>query len=298
MNNNNNPTKKHKAWLLPDHHNQQIRPGLYIVPTPIGNLRDMTIRALDVLNEADVVLCEDTRVSGKLLKAYGFNKKLMVYNDHNASRQRPKILEHLNSGKIVAQISDAGTPLISDPGYRLVDMALSSDVYVIALPGANAPLPALVLSGFPTDSFSFIGFFPVKSIARQKVLKFWKGVPTTLIAFETGKRLIKSLKDIGFVMGDRPVAVVREISKLYEEARRGSAAELYAYYEEHGAPKGEITLVIAPGQREGVSLDDFRADILQDLKTNSKKDVTAIYTEKTGLSKKVVYEFVLSVAKS
>ncbi len=292
----NNPTKNRRAWLLPEQHNQQIRPGLYIVPTPIGNLRDITIRALDVLNEADIVLCEDTRVSGKLLEAYGLRKKLMVYNDHNAARQRPKIQEYLQANKILAQISDAGTPLISDPGFRLVDLAIAEGAYVTALPGANAPLPALVMSSLPTDNFTFVGFMPTKSTARQTLLKTWAEMPTTLIAFDTGKRISKTLKDIATVLGDRPIAVVREISKLYEEAKRGTAEELMNGYDKNGVPKGEITLLIGPGQPEEVDLADLKGDILNALKSSSKKDVTAHYTQKTGLPKKVVYEFILALS--
>lgn len=292
-----NPTKKENAWLLPKVSHQKIAPGLYLVPTPIGNLRDITLRALDVLSTADIVLCEDTRVTGKLLEAYDIRAKLMLYHEHNAARQRPKILEHLKAGKTLAQVSDAGTPLISDPGYKLVEMAIEEGLYVSALPGANAPLPALQLSGFASDAFTFIGFLPTKTGARKKVLQGWADVPSTLIVFESGKRLQKTLADCREVLGKRPIAVVREISKLYEETRRGSAQELLKVYEKHGTPKGEITLVIAPPTLQQVSLESLEDEIKEALKTGTKKDVTHLFTKKTGLPKKQVYDFVLNLTK-
>ncbi len=181
-----------------------LKSGLYLVATPIGNLRDMTLRAIDTLAMADVVACEDTRVSGKLFQAMGFKVKLMALHDHNEVAQTPYLLSLIAEGKSVALISDAGMPLISDPGYKLVRECLDKGVYVTSLPGANSPLMALQLSGLPSDNFSFLGFLPSKSKARRDVLETWKNVPTTLVIFESANRIEDSCADILAVLGDRP----------------------------------------------------------------------------------------------
>lgn len=291
------PTKKDRAWLLPDAQNHQIRPGLYLVPTPIGHLSDMTIRALDVLNKADVIVCEDTRVTGKLLSYYGLKKTLLPYNDHNAARQRDKILEYLNSDQVVAQVSDAGMPMISDPGFKLMEMAREKDIYVTALPGANAPLTALLLSGFPSDHFCFTGFLPTKTGARKKALALWENVPGTLIIFESAKRLSKTLTDIQSVMGDVPVAVVREMSKLYEEVKKDAVQNLVSFYKNEGMPKGEITIVIGPRAKENKALEDYSNEVRDLLKTHSTKDVVSEIASRSSHAKKDVYDFVLKIAK-
>lgn len=274
-----------------------LRPGLYIISTPIGNLRDITLRALDTLAAVDVVICEDTRVSGKLLDFYGLKKPLHSYNDHNAAGKRDGILEKLQGGGRVALISDAGTPLVSDPGYKLVRECFERGIAVTSLPGANAPLTALQLSGLPSDAFSFIGFLPNKSGARKKHLEEWKNVPGTLLAFETGPRLEGSLADIEAVLGNRDVAVVREMTKMFEESRRGSVSELLAHYKEKGAPKGEIVIVMAP---PAVAEDDeaaLEAKLRKALKTMSTKEAATFVADMTGAKRKVLYEMALRLSK-
>ena len=272
-----------------------LAPALYLVATPIGNLRDITLRALDVLSAADHVFCEDTRVSKKLLSAYGISKRLEVYHDHSDERVRERIISLIRAGETVALISDAGMPLISDPGYKLVRDAALAGVTVNSVPGANAPLAAMQVSGLPSDCFTFIGFLPSKQKARHDVLKEWTQVPATLVAFETASRLLKALADIDAVMGGRPVAVVREITKLYEEARRGSAVELLAHYEEHGAPKGEIVIVISPPEQADISGEALEALLRTALADSSTKEAAAQVALETGKPRKELYEMALKI---
>lgn len=288
-------TKKERGWLLPGSIKNKIAPGLYLVSTPIGNLGDITLRALDTLDAADLVVCEDTRVSGKLMDYYGLHKKLMAYHDHNAARQRPEILQQLRDGKIIALISDAGTPLVSDPGYKLVQDCIAAGLPVTPVPGANAPLPALQLSGFPSDQFCFLGFMPPKSGARKTLLSIWKHVPATLMAFETGPRLQKSLEDIADVYGDRPVAVVREITKMFEDVRRGTPAELLAEYEKSGEPKGEIVLVIAPPLEAALDDDAIEEKIRLALRTMKTKEAAAHVADISGRPKGEIYDLVIKI---
>ena len=235
-------------------------PGLYVTATPIGNARDITLRALDVLKGCDAILAEDTRVSAKLLAIYGISKPLAAYNDHNAARERPKILARLRAGQRLALISDAGTPLVSDPGFKLVREAVAEGLPVHAIPGASALLTALALAGLPTDSFLFAGFLPAKPGERRAMLEELKALRSTLVFYETAPRLAESLADLAAVLGPRPAAVGRELIKLYEEMRRGDLAALAAHYAEAGPPKGELTLVVGPPL---AALPDFaRADAL------------------------------------
>jgi 16S rRNA (cytidine1402-2'-O)-methyltransferase len=289
-------TEKESAWLLPARDKGKPRPGLYLVATPIGNLADITLRALDILSAADLVVCEDTRVSGKLLSHYGLHKKLLPYNDHNAAQQRVVVMEALARGEVVALISDAGTPLINDPGFKLVRTAIEQKIYVTTLPGANAPLSALQLSNLPSDQFCFLGFLPNKSAGRQKMLAVWKNAETTLIAFETAPRLLDALSDIKEALGEREVAVVREITKMYEESRRGSVEELIAHYAKTGEPKGEIVLVIGPGQAAAYSDEDVEKELRKALKTMSTKEAAALVATVTGRPRKELYTLALEIA--
>ena len=267
-----------------------LPPGLYLVATPIGNLRDITLRALDVLAEADILVCEDTRVTGKLLAAYDLKKKMLSYNDHNADQKRGGILEALSGGARVALVSDAGTPLVSDPGFKLVRDCLDLGLPVSALPGANAPLTALQMSGLPSDKFSFLGFLPPKTEGRKKVLREWADVPGTLVIFESGPRLAASLADMLDVLGDRPAAVVREMTKMFEESRRGSVSSLARAYEEEGPPKGEIVVVLGAAEKRDFDEDQVNALLKEAVRTLSVKDAAAQVAEITGLSKKALYE--------
>tara|TARA_Y100000590_G_scaffold282580_2_gene317847 strand:- start:33968 stop:34861 length:894 start_codon:yes stop_codon:yes gene_type:complete len=287
--------EKKRAWLLPALTKTKLSPGLYLVATPIGNLGDITVRALDTLAAADVVLCEDTRVSGKLMSAYGLSKKLMTYNDHATQDLRDKVVRMIGEGQVVALISDAGTPLISDPGYKLVQACQGGNVPVTTLPGANAPLSALQLSGMPIDAFCFIGFLPAKSMARQAMLRQWAHIDGTLIAFESAQRLQKTLVDIKDVLGARKVAVIREITKLYEQYRIDGVSALIDHYAQNGAPKGEIVLVIEPPHNEAVDEDGVRAALAKALLTMSTKEAANFVAEQTGWAKKAVYALALEV---
>lgn len=273
-----------------------LQPGLYLVATPIGNLRDITLRALDVLAAADVVVCEDTRVTAKLLNAYSLKKKMISYNDHNADKQRGSLLEKLGSGGTVALVSDAGTPLVSDPGFKLVRDALDLGIAVTPVPGASAPLAALQLSGLPTDRFIFIGFSPPKKEGRRKFLQEWAKTPATLILFETGPRLAESLRDMAEIFGaDRPAAVVREITKKFEESRRDSLEHLAAWYADNEA-RGEIVVVIGPAMEAASSDEDIESQLKKALETMSVRDAAAFVAAATGMPKKRVYELALNLS--
>lgn len=275
-----------------------LEPGLYLVSTPIGNLRDITLRALDVLAAVDIVACEDTRVSGKLMQAYGIKAKLLSYNDHNADSRRGPVIEKLAAGGRVALISDAGTPLISDPGYKLVRDCLDLGIAVTPVPGANAVLPALQLSGLPSDRFAFAGFSPPKSAARREWLRGLMHAPGTLVVYETGPRLAGALADMAAVLGGtRDAAVVREITKMFEESRRGTLAELATTYGGEDAPKGEIAVVIGAAKEEAASAEDVDDMLRTALQTMSVKDAAAHVAAATGVAKKVVYERALRVGR-
>jgi 16S rRNA (cytidine1402-2'-O)-methyltransferase len=220
--------------------------GLYVVATPIGNARDISLRALDVLRGCDVIAAEDTRVTSKLLAIHGVSRPLVPYNDHNGPQMRPKLLARLAQGQRVVLVSDAGTPLVSDPGYRLVRAALDAGAGVVAIPGASAVLTGLTLAGLPSDRFLFAGFLSSKAGERQSTLEELKGVRATLVFFESAQRLANSLAAMAAVLGDRPAAMARELTKLHEEVRRGSLSGLAAHYEKAGPPRGEVTILVAP----------------------------------------------------
>jgi 16S rRNA (cytidine1402-2'-O)-methyltransferase len=238
----------------------ELAPGLYVVATPIGNARDLSLRALDVLSGCDAIIAEDTRVTSKLLAIHGISKPLSAYNDHNAARERPKLLARLRDGARLAQLSDAGTPLVSDPGFKLVRAALAEDLPVHAIPGASAPLTALVLAGLPTDRFLFAGFLPAKRGERRSVAEELKPLRASLVFFESAQRLAASLADLAEIFGPRDAAVGRELTKRHEEIRRGTLPDLAAHYAQAGPPKGEVTLVIGPPEAQGPDLS--RADPL------------------------------------
>ncbi len=267
-----------------------LAPGLYLVATPIGNLGDITLRALDTLAAADLVVCEDTRVTQKLMAHYGIRTKLFVYHDHNAERARPELLDRLARGERIALVSDAGTPLISDPGFKLVREALARDIAVTTVPGPCALVSGLQLSGLPTDRFFFAGFLPAKSVARQAALAALRGVDGTLVFYETAPRLADSLADMASALGARAAAVAREITKRFEETRRAPLAELAAHYAEAGAPKGEIVVVIeAPPAEAAASAADIEALLVQALATMSPRDAAASVAAATGAAKREIY---------
>ena len=272
-------------------------PGLYIVATPIGNIRDITLRALDILASADVLACEDTRVTQKLLRAYGITAaKIFPYHEHNAETVRPKLMARLRAGEKIALISDAGTPLISDPGYKLVREVVEENIAVYAVPGASASLAALVSAGLPTDRFLFAGFLPSRRTARRQALKDVAAVPASLVFFESTRRLADSLADMGDMLGSRQAAVARELTKLHEEIRRGRLDELAEHYAAAGAPKGEAVIVVAPAGKEeaDVDIDLMLRDALGNM---SLRDAAATVSEASGQARRKVYARALELAK-
>ncbi|MES1157231.1 MAG: 16S rRNA (cytidine(1402)-2'-O)-methyltransferase [Alphaproteobacteria bacterium] len=266
-----------------------LEPGLYVVATPIGNLRDITLRALDVLGAVDRVYAEDTRVSRKLLNAYGLSPKLHSYHEHNAEAARDEVLAALDRGERVALISDAGTPLVSDPGFKLVRAALEAGHRVTPLPGASALLAALVSAGLPTDRFLFAGFLPAKQQARRAALDELADIPATLVLYETGPRLAESLADMAEVLGARAAAVARELTKMFEETRRAPLNELATHYAEAGAPKGEIVVVIAPPEKVEVTEADLDAFLQRALTRAGVKEAASEAASQLGVSRRIAY---------
>ena len=227
-----------------------LEPALYLVATPIGNLGDITLRALETLAAADVLACEDTRVTRVLLNRYGIRQRPTAYHEHNAGEAGPKLIAALEAGKSVALVSDAGTPLVSDPGFRLVGQAIEAGQRVVPIPGASAVLAALTASGLPSDAFLFAGFLPVKDGQKRSRLEVLKATPATLIFFESPRRLSDTLAAMADVLGDRPAAIGRELTKTFEEMRTGSLGALAAHYGEAPTPKGEIVICVAPPEQQ------------------------------------------------
>jgi 16S rRNA (cytidine1402-2'-O)-methyltransferase len=265
------------------------------VATPIGNLGDITLRALWVLDSVDRILCEDTRVTARLLAQYGIDKPLDAYHDHNADRVRPAVLAALRRGETLALVSDAGTPLVSDPGYRLVREVLAEGLRVTAAPGPSAALTALILSGLPPDAFVFAGFLPPRATARRKALGQWAGLAATLVFFEGPSRLAASLADMASVLGDRPAAIGRELTKRHEEVRRGSLAALAAQYRAEPAPRGEIVVVVGPpAEAETPDIGDLDAQLDALLGRLSLRDAVTALAAETGLARRTVYDRALA----
>jgi len=271
-----------------------LAPGLYIVATPIGNLRDITLRALDVLSQADIVLAEDTRVTGKLLNAYRLKKQMVRYDEHAAASARPRVLEALEAGQRVALVSDAGTPLVSDPGYRLVREAVAQGSDVFPIPGASAPLAALTLAGLPTDRFLFAGFPPPKSAARKTFLTELVPVRATLIFFEGGSRLAASLADMAEVFGPREAAVARELTKLHETCIRGTLPQLAAD-PRLDDPKGEIVVLVGPGEQGVATAADADAALAEALTRLAPGEAASEVAKALGLNRRDLYRRALEL---
>lgn len=269
--------------------------GLYLVATPIGNLGDISARAVEVLKKADLVACEDTRVTSKLLSYLGISAKLTPYHEHNAEKVRPQLMERLKNGEMIAQVSDAGTPIVSDPGYRLVQDCIANDIYFTAIPGASAVLTALQLSGLPSHRWLFEGFLPPKAAAKEKELNELANIPATLIFYESPNRLTETLEAMKKVLGDRPAAVARELTKKFEQTVRGTFSQLLAYYEQNGQPKGEIVIVAAPPLEKQAEAADIDALLKKALETMRVKDAAAVVAEQTGVSKKELYKRALEL---
>lgn len=272
---------------------------LFLVSTPIGNLGDISGRALDTLRAVDFVACEDTRLTGRLLQRFAIKARLLAYHDHNAEKSRPELLRLMAEGHTVALVSDAGTPTISDPGYKLVRACIDAGLPVSAVPGPAAPIVALSLSGLPTDRFFFGGFLPTKRGERRRILEELKPLRATLIFFDAPRRLAENLGDALDILGDREAAVARELTKLFEEVRRGKLSELLAMYRAAEPPKGEAVVVIGPPEpAAGPAEGDLDAALTEALETASLKDAVRQVSVQTGLPRRTVYERALALRGS
>ena len=277
----------------------KLAPGLYLVATPIGNLEDLTRRAERVLATADLVACEDRRVTSRLMGHLGLRRPLALYHEHNAEAARPELLGRLQAGESVALVSDAGTPAVSDPGFKLVRAALDQGSDVYPVPGPSAVLAALIASGLPTDRFLFQGFLPPRSAARRRILAELAPVPATLVLFESPQRLAEMFEDAAAVLGSRQAAVARELTKLHEEHRRGTLADLAAHYAAAGPPKGEAVVVIGPPAADADALGDAEVDqllrtaLLAEKPRRAAADVAAA----TGRSANELYRRALTLAR-
>lgn len=278
---------------------QPLPAGLYLVSTPIGNLGDISLRALAVLARADLIAAEDTRHSKKLLSHFGIHAELTPYHEHNAERERPRLLARMRAGFSVALISDAGTPLVSDPGFKLVREALDQDLAVTSIPGPSAAIAALTSAGLPTDSFFFTGFLPPKPGQRRARLGELKGMPATLVIYEAAPRLAKSLADMADTFGPRQAAVAKELTKLHETVMHGTLDLLAAELGGQETPKGEFVVVVAPPSKQETAVSDDRivAELKATLKTDSFRDSVRKVTAALNVNRSRVYELGLSLSR-
>jgi 16S rRNA (cytidine1402-2'-O)-methyltransferase len=269
------------------------------VATPIGNLADITQRALETLAAVDLIACEDTRTTGVLLGHHGIRTRTTSYHEHNAERAGPRLIELLRAGGRVALVSDAGTPLISDPGYRLVEAALAAGITVTSCPGPCAAIAALSIAGLPADRFLFAGFLPPRGAARRRAIVELAAVPATLVFYEAPHRLPESLADLAAVLGPRPAALARELTKRYEEVRRGTLEALAAHYAAAGPPRGEIVLVIGPPERPEPMLDErqIEARLSALLASHSVREAAAMLAAESGLPRRALYAQALRLAR-
>ena len=274
--------------------------GLYLVATPIGNLGDISLRALETLAAANVIACEDTRVSHKLLERYGIKASLSPYHEHNAAEARPRLVERMQAGETVALISDAGTPLISDPGYKLVRAAQEEGIAVTAIPGASSVLAALNIAGLPTDRFFFEGFLPAKQQARRTRIGELARIPATLVLFEAGPRMADVLADLADVLGPREAAICRELTKLHEEMCRDALPVLATHYAGDAETRGEFVIVIAPPDENALapSAEDVDGLLRRTLSETTLKDAVAIVADATGQPRREIYQRALALVKS
>lgn len=277
---------------------EKIEPGLHLVATPIGNLKDISFRALSTLAAADAVVAEDTRVTKNLLAHYGISTPLIAYHEHNAKVIRPHLLARLDSGATLALVSDAGTPLVSDPGFKLVQEALEKGVHVTSVPGPSAVLAALVVAGLPTDRFFFEGFLPHKSGPRRARLAELAQVPGTLVFFESPRRLAETLEDCAAVLGPRNAAIARELTKLYESVRRGRLDALAQALAAEDPPRGEIVLLVAPPEAGAAEIAeaDLDARLMEALDAYSVKDAASVVSAATGQPRRQVYARALELS--
>ncbi|MCX5494869.1 16S rRNA (cytidine(1402)-2'-O)-methyltransferase [Kaistia dalseonensis] len=273
-----------------------IESALYIVATPIGNLRDITLRALATLAAADLIACEDTRVTRVLTRHFAIDTPLLAYHEHNAEQQRPKLIAALDAGKVVALVSDAGTPLVSDPGFRLVGSVLEAGHTVVPIPGASALLASLVTSALPTDSFLFAGFLPTRTVGRKKRLAELANVPATLVFYESPHRTAEALADMAETLGpDRPAVVARELTKTFETVRRGRLATLAAEFAAEPTPKGEIVILLGPPLAVTPDADDVDSLLERLLADHPVREAAQIAATETGLARRDLYQRALAL---
>ncbi len=273
-----------------------LRNGLYIVATPIGNLQDISARAAEILRDADIIACEDSRVSKKLFALLGIsiNKKFISYEDHSEEQKAQMIIDLINQGNSIALISDAGSPLISDPGYKLVRLCREQNIYVTAVPGACAVITALQLSGLPTNRFMFAGFIPNKEKARTDLFEELKNINTTLVFYETAPRLLKTLDKASEIFGNREIAVARELTKMFEEVVYGNFEDITAHFTQN-EPRGEFVLIITPPQEKKSSADDIKEILRKRLCETSLKTAVKEISAEYKLPKNDVYAMALEL---
>ena len=273
--------------------NKELKPGLYIVSLPIGNAKDITLRAIDCLQNVDEIYCEDTRVTNKILSIHKINRGLKNYHDHNGEKVRPQIIKKVKDGKSIALVSDAGTPLISDPGYKLVSELRDNDLYITGVPGVSSPITALTLSGLPTNNFYFLGFLPTKIQPRRNLLEDVKRLKTTIIIFETANRINKTLKDLIDILGNRKIAICREMTKKFEEIITGSI-DYVAKEIASKKLKGEIVIVLYSDKQkdEEINLEE----IINSFKGEYRpSELAKIISDQTGFSKNIIYNKIIKL---
>ena len=273
-----------------------MRNGLYVIATPIGNLRDMSPRAVEVLQDSQIIACEDSRVTKKLFSLLGISlkKQFISYEDHSEENKAQGLIDLINEGNAIALVSDAGSPLISDPGYKVVNLCRKNQIYVTVVPGPCAVICALQLSGLPTNRFMFAGFIPNKDKARQDLFEELKDIQTTLVFYETAPRLVKTLKQAETFFADRPLAVIREMTKMYEQAVNGTCAELSEYFNKN-EPKGEFVIVISPPLKKENNLQDVRSLLAERLRQTSLKSAVKEIAHDFNLNKNDVYDLALEL---
>ena len=274
-----------------DDEDKKLKPGLYIISLPIGNSKDITIRAIEYLQSVDEIYCEDTRVTNKILSIYKIKKSLKNYHDHNGKKVRPEIIKKIKDGKTIALVSDAGTPLISDPGYKLVSELKAKDLYVTAAPGASSPITALTLSGLPTNSFYFLGFLPVKDQSRKNLIEGLKNLKTTIILFESANKINKTLQDLIDILGNREMAICREMTKKFEEIITGKISDI-AQKIVSKKLKGEIVIVLYGDNKKDqeINLDEIINSFEGEYRPS---ELAKIISDQTGVSKSIIYNKII-----
>lgn len=272
--------------------------GLYLVATPIGNATDITLRAINVLREVDVIACEDTRVTAKLLAIHGITNSLTPYHEHNARAAGPALLQRIRRGQRVALVSDAGTPLVSDPGYRLVRACIDDNISVVPVPGPSAVTTALTVAGLATDRFLFAGFPPTRNSRRRVFFEELVAVPATLAFMESPRRLAASLADMHAVFGDREAVVARELTKMFEEVKRGTLAQLAEFYDQAGPPKGEIMVIVARAEPRELDDDEVDRRLTQAMQTQTLRQAVDDLTRECGRSRRDVYARAIALKKA